>query len=272
MVAQLDWTRIRGFATDAGSRTYHTAILARSLGVPAVVGLHDISLRVPPGAAVIVDGASGEVVVDPTPPVRLEAERALARAPRATRVHDPPRGPSQTTDGIRVALQANIERSDDVAAALDSRRRGDRPLSFGVHARRRASGHGRRGRAVSRLPRAGGAHGRTSGDDPDVRHRPTPAGSAARGRGARRTLVCRSRAGQPRRAARHPIRTGPAGDLQDAAARAAARGGAWARAHPVSVRVVAARSACARKPCSTRRSDELRGARHRRRRRCRSAS
>jgi phosphoenolpyruvate-protein phosphotransferase (PTS system enzyme I) len=50
VVAQLDWTRIRGFATDAGSRTYHTAILARSLGVPAVVGLHDVTSRVPPGA------------------------------------------------------------------------------------------------------------------------------------------------------------------------------------------------------------------------------
>ena len=118
VVAQLDWTRIRGFATDAGSRTYHTAILARSLGVPAVVGLHDISVRVPPGAAIIVDGASGEVVVDPTPPVRLEAER------RARERHTPPRaarpatGPVQTKDGVRVTLQANIERSEDVPAAL----------------------------------------------------------------------------------------------------------------------------------------------------------
>ena len=41
LAAQLDWTRVRGFAVDAGSRTYHTAILARSLKVPAVVGLHD---------------------------------------------------------------------------------------------------------------------------------------------------------------------------------------------------------------------------------------
>ena len=45
LAAQLDWTRLRGFATDAGSRTYHTAILARSLKVPAVVGLHDASAR-----------------------------------------------------------------------------------------------------------------------------------------------------------------------------------------------------------------------------------
>ena len=75
VVAQLDWTRIRGFATDAGSRTYHTAILARSLGVPAVVGLHDVSVsEFRPGASVIIDGETGEVVIDPPPGVRQEAE------------------------------------------------------------------------------------------------------------------------------------------------------------------------------------------------------
>jgi phosphotransferase system enzyme I (PtsI) len=118
VVAQLDWTRIRGFATDAGSRTYHTAILARSLGVPAVVGLHDVSVRVPPGVSVIVDGATGEVIVDPEPQVRADAERR-ARESRVTVAVTPPAdGPVQTKDGVRVTLQANIERSDDVAAAL----------------------------------------------------------------------------------------------------------------------------------------------------------
>ena len=118
VVAQLDWTRIRGFATDAGSRTYHTAILARSLGVPAVVGLHDVSRRVPPGASVIVDGESGNVVIDPDSRERTEAE---ARA-RRMRVHVPVAvdndRPLQTIDGVRISLQANIERSDDVDAAL----------------------------------------------------------------------------------------------------------------------------------------------------------
>ena len=118
VVAQLDWTRIRGFATDAGSRTYHTAILARSLGVPAVVGLHDISVRIPPGAAIIVDGASGEVVIDPTPTVRLEAERRSRERHLPTREARAADGPVQTRDGVRVTLHANIERSEDVAAAL----------------------------------------------------------------------------------------------------------------------------------------------------------
>jgi phosphoenolpyruvate-protein phosphotransferase (PTS system enzyme I) len=119
VVAQLDWTRIKGFATDAGSRTYHTAILARSLGVPAVVGLHDVSRRVPPGASVIIDGETGEVVIDPTPALWQEAEgrSALHRAPAFAQVED---GPLKTSDGESIVLHANIERSDDVPSALSA--------------------------------------------------------------------------------------------------------------------------------------------------------
>jgi phosphotransferase system enzyme I (PtsI) len=119
VVAQLDWTRIKGFATDAGSRTYHTAILARSLGVPAVVGLHDVSRRVPPGASVIVDGATGEVVIDPTPALWQEAEGRATLSRLTTVAHDED-GPLQTVDGEPIALHANIERSDDVPTALSA--------------------------------------------------------------------------------------------------------------------------------------------------------
>jgi phosphotransferase system enzyme I (PtsI) len=119
VVAQLDWTRIKGFATDAGSRTYHTAILARSLGVPAVVGLHDVSLRVPPGASVIVDGETGEVVIDPTAAVWHEAEGRAALTPTTSIALDVD-GPLQTSDGEAVVLHANIERSDDVPSALSA--------------------------------------------------------------------------------------------------------------------------------------------------------
>ena len=119
VVAQLDWTRIKGFVTDAGSRTYHTAILARSLGVPAVVGLHDVSRRVPPGASVIIDGETGEVVIDPTPALWQEAEgrSSLHRVAAIAHAED---GPLQTSDGVSIVLQANIERSDDVPSALSA--------------------------------------------------------------------------------------------------------------------------------------------------------
>ena len=66
VAAQLDWTRVQAFATDAGSRTYHTAILARSLKVPAIVGLHDASLRIAAGTPVILDGTTGELVAAPS--------------------------------------------------------------------------------------------------------------------------------------------------------------------------------------------------------------
>jgi phosphotransferase system enzyme I (PtsI) len=119
VVAQLDWTRIKGFATDAGSRTYHTAILARSLGVPAVVGLHDASSRVPPGASVIIDGESGDVVIDPTPAMWQEAEGRSSLQRSTVFIHEED-GPLQTNDGEPIVLQANIERSDDVPSAVSA--------------------------------------------------------------------------------------------------------------------------------------------------------
>jgi phosphotransferase system enzyme I (PtsI) len=119
VVAQLDWTRSKGFVTDAGSRTYHTAILARSLGVPAVVGLHDVSRRVPPGVSVIIDGETGEVVIDPTPALWQEAEGRSSLHLVAAIAHAED-GPLQTSDGETIVLQANIERSDDVPSALSA--------------------------------------------------------------------------------------------------------------------------------------------------------
>jgi phosphotransferase system enzyme I (PtsI) len=116
MVAQLDWSRIRAFATDTGSRTSHTAILARSLDVPAVVGLHDASRRIAPGSTVIVDADSGALIVDPSAEVLHTASRyppgerrTLSRGPS---VH----GPTVTRDGVRVRLEANVERLQDLEA------------------------------------------------------------------------------------------------------------------------------------------------------------
>ena len=117
LAAQVDWTKVRGFATDAGSRTYHTAILARSLDVPAVVGLHDASRQVQPGDVVIIDGSNSQVIVDP-------AAEELARAARHADDHRPAVGaeaarrvPASTADGVPIRLDANIEFPDDLAAA-----------------------------------------------------------------------------------------------------------------------------------------------------------
>ena len=110
--AQLDWSRVQGFATDAGSRTYHTAILARSLKVPAIVGLHDASLRVAAGTPLVLDGTTGELVVAPSPEVIEEAQRRASRPRRRTVTAEP--GPVSTADGVRVRLEANIELLEDL--------------------------------------------------------------------------------------------------------------------------------------------------------------
>jgi phosphotransferase system enzyme I (PtsI) len=122
LAAQLDWTRIEGFATDAGSRTYHTAILARSLKVPAVVGLHDASARIPAGTPVIVDGTTGELIVGPAPELiddaRRRARQARRRPPERTPARERPR-PATTVDGVHVRLEANIELLEDLPFLLE---------------------------------------------------------------------------------------------------------------------------------------------------------
>lgn len=119
LAAQVDWTKVRGFATDAGSRTYHTAILARSLEVPAVVGLHEASGRIQPGQLVVIDGTQNEVIVDPD---EATLERALRghdidRRRAALDVESERRRVAATADGVRIRLDANIEFPGDLATA-----------------------------------------------------------------------------------------------------------------------------------------------------------
>jgi phosphotransferase system enzyme I (PtsI) len=116
LAAQVDWTKVRGFATDAGGRTSHTAILARSLEVPAVVGLHNASKVIQAGQLVVIDGSASEVIVDPTPEDLARAARAEELPSAVTRDGDR-RRPAATADGTRIRLEANIEFPDDLAAA-----------------------------------------------------------------------------------------------------------------------------------------------------------
>ena len=116
VAAQLDWTRIHAFITDAGSRTYHTAILARSLHVPAVVGLHDATERIPPGALVIVDGAEGDVTIDP-PPELIPVPSRFARSTAVRRKAGTAGALLHTTDGTRIILEANVDLLGDASFA-----------------------------------------------------------------------------------------------------------------------------------------------------------
>jgi phosphotransferase system enzyme I (PtsI) len=117
--AELDWGQVLAVAIDAGSKTYHSAILARSLAIPAVVGLKEATRRIPPGALVVVDGTRGDVVVEPSQPtlegyrVRQESDRQEDRRLRGTREL-----PTVTLDGVRVRLQANVEFADEAATGV----------------------------------------------------------------------------------------------------------------------------------------------------------
>lgn len=115
IAAQLDWTKFRAFVTDAGSRTYHTAILARSLHVPAVVGLHDATKQIAPGAMILVDGDEGVVSIDPpseliaqTPPPGRTAQAVASGAGQT---------PVRTVDGVVVRIDANVDLAGDASFA-----------------------------------------------------------------------------------------------------------------------------------------------------------
>ncbi len=121
VAAQVDWEEVVGFVSDAGSWTYHTAILARSLRVPAVVGLRGASALVPPGSRLAMDGGSGEVRIDPSD----DELAAFAAAGRSTHLSAPAvdefrRLPAVTPDGVSVTLEANIELAEDVADAREN--------------------------------------------------------------------------------------------------------------------------------------------------------
>jgi len=110
-----------GFVTDVGGRTSHSAIVARSLDIPAVVGAREASRLVRQDDWVVIDGDLGVVIVDPSPIV-LEEYRYRQRQSELERakLHRLRHTPSVTLDGQAVELLANIELPVDAAVALDS--------------------------------------------------------------------------------------------------------------------------------------------------------
>lgn len=114
VAASLRRDQVLGFATDEGGSTSHTAILARSLGIPAVVALREAAESVQPGTTVIVDGIHGRVIIDPqedeiTYFTRLRKNYAEMEAAIALNANDP----AVTADGISFELAGNIEFSQE---------------------------------------------------------------------------------------------------------------------------------------------------------------
>lgn len=121
LTVQLDRERIAGIATDEGTRTSHVAILARSLGLPAVVGLRDATARLSGGEQAILDGTSGFLVVEPGE-AQLSAyrERQVAEARDEAELMQLLTAEPVTLDGVRITLRANVDLPEEADAAAHS--------------------------------------------------------------------------------------------------------------------------------------------------------
>jgi phosphoenolpyruvate-protein phosphotransferase (PTS system enzyme I) len=119
--AQLDRRYVKGFVTDIGGRTSHSAIMARSLEIPAVVGTTDVTREAAAGATIILDGHEGLVIIDPTPEEieayrKKQAEYERQKSELAKLVHTA----TTSQDGVHVELAANIGSVQDLAGALEN--------------------------------------------------------------------------------------------------------------------------------------------------------
>jgi len=115
---QMNLEHVAGFITDIGGKVSHTAILSRSLGIPAVVGLQVATSLINGGDLLIIDGETGEVVINPTE----EVSKSFVERKRRTRLIEREilkyaSLPAETRDGVRVRLQANIEMVEEISSA-----------------------------------------------------------------------------------------------------------------------------------------------------------
>ncbi|SAL21242.1 phosphoenolpyruvate--protein phosphotransferase [Caballeronia telluris] len=111
----------KGFVTDLGGRTSHTAIVARSLGIPASVGVQQASVLIRQNDLIIVDGDHGIVIVDPAPIVLEEySYRQSEKVLEQRKLQRLKFSPTQTLDGTKIELCANIELPDDAQTAVEA--------------------------------------------------------------------------------------------------------------------------------------------------------
>ena len=110
---------VLGFVTDLGGKTSHTAILAQSMEIPAVVGLSDASQRIKTGDQVIVDGEQGLVIIHPSPEAVVKYEKVRQKSIREDEALDSLRGvPTTTEDGHEFKMMVNLDTPDELKAVL----------------------------------------------------------------------------------------------------------------------------------------------------------
>jgi phosphotransferase system enzyme I (PtsI) len=117
--AGMDRENVRAFATDAGGRTSHTAIMAKALEIPAVVGLKNVTSHVRNEDVIIVDGIRGDVIIDPDEQTLNEYQKRRDRYLESERELEQIKDlPAQTLDGHTMMLSANIDLPEEVDSAL----------------------------------------------------------------------------------------------------------------------------------------------------------
>ncbi|HAV12814.1 MAG TPA: phosphoenolpyruvate--protein phosphotransferase [Opitutae bacterium] len=117
--ADMDRSKLLGFATDVGGKTSHSVIMARSLRIPAVVGMHDATKHIKSGDQILLDGHDGIIVINPTQERlykygKLATERKKLDTIYASSIAEP----SCTKDGVAIDLMANVEGAQDMEQAL----------------------------------------------------------------------------------------------------------------------------------------------------------
>jgi len=118
--SEINISKVMGFITDVGGRTSHTAIMAQALKIPAVIGLESATSVIPDGTLLIVDGNTGEVIINPDDETIIAyQEKQLAHEKYESSILRLSHLPAETTDGRMVSIKANIEFLEEVAVARD---------------------------------------------------------------------------------------------------------------------------------------------------------
>ncbi len=119
LTVQLDRSHVVGLVSEEGTRTSHAAILAHSIGIPAIFGVPDAVERIQPGTTIVLDGARGTVLLEPTPEELADARaREASRQELARQLEAVVNLPTITTDGVPVTLLGNVDLPEEIDAAL----------------------------------------------------------------------------------------------------------------------------------------------------------
>jgi len=125
LTVQLDREHVVGLLSEEGTRTSHAAILAHSMGMPAVMGCAGALEKIPPGTVLVLDGTRGTVLLDPTPAEIADAQgREQRRRALAAQLEEVVAQPSVTADGVRIVLMGNVDLPDEIKAAQAHRAEG----------------------------------------------------------------------------------------------------------------------------------------------------